>query len=201
MTEMDETVKQLRLDEAELDNKIKRRKQEYERAEKRLKGIENVKPEYQEEYERLESELERFYTIYVEKFSNIDYLEYELDKYNLQEVKRKKEDQKVIENLQLNQKRAENEEIFNDDDDPQPRGKGKQGTGDDLFNEMRETRTGFGAKGGNTGKKDFKAEGGLQPDDEDEDEEDLGEDDEEEEGGEGVDVEDDEEEEGSDHNF
>lgn len=102
MTEMDETVKQLRLDEAELENKIKRRKQEYERAEKRLKGIENVKPEYQEEYERLESELERFYTIYVEKFSNIDYLEYELDKYNLQEVKRKKEDQKVIENLQMN---------------------------------------------------------------------------------------------------
>ena len=46
MTEMDDTVKQLRLDEAELDNKIKRRKQEYERAEKRLKGIENVKPEY-----------------------------------------------------------------------------------------------------------------------------------------------------------
>lgn len=35
----------------------------------------------------------------MEKFSNIDYLEYELDKYNLQEVKRRKEDQKVIENL------------------------------------------------------------------------------------------------------
>lgn len=100
MTEMDDTVKQLRLDEAELDSKIKRRKQELERAEKRLKGIENVKPEYQEEYERLESELERFYNIYVEKYSNIDYLEYELDKYNLQEVKRRKEDQKVIENLQ-----------------------------------------------------------------------------------------------------
>jgi hypothetical protein len=48
----------------------------------------------------------------------------------------------------MNQKRAENEEIFNDDDDDlQPRG-GKKGGGDDLFNEMRETRTGFGAKGG-----------------------------------------------------
>ena len=80
----------------------------------------------------------------------------------------------------MNQKRAENEEIFNDDDEPQPRGKGKSGGGDDLFNEMRETRTGFGAKGNAGGKKDFKAEGGLQPDDEDED---------------------DEEEEGSDHNF
>ena len=166
-----------------------------ERAEKRLKGIENVKPEYQEEYERLEAELERFYTIYVEKFSNIDYLEYELDKYNLQEVKRRKEDQKVIENLQLNQKRAENEEIFNDDEEGgNPR---KKGDGD-LFSEMRETRTGFGAKGGQ-GKKEFKAEGGLQPEDDDEDEEGLDEDDEE--GGEGVDVEDDEEDEGSDHNF
>ena len=126
-----------------------------------------------------------------------------MDKYNLQEVKRRKEDQKVIENLQMNQKRAENEEIFNDDDDPQPRGAkgGKSGGSDDLFNEMRETRTGFGAKGGNKGKGDFKAEGGLQPDDDDEEDEDVGEDDEEEEGGEGVDVEDDEEDEGSDHNF
>jgi clusterin-associated protein 1 len=91
MTEMDETVKQLRLDEGELESKIKRRKQELDRADKRLKGIENVKPEYQEEYERLESELERFYNIYVEKYSNIDYLEYELDKYNLQEIKIEKE--------------------------------------------------------------------------------------------------------------
>ena len=46
MSEMEETVKQLRQDEAELDNRIRRRKQELERAEKRLKGIENVKPIY-----------------------------------------------------------------------------------------------------------------------------------------------------------
>jgi clusterin-associated protein 1 len=202
MTEMEETVRQLRLDEAELDSKIKRRKQEYDRSEKRLKGIENVKPEYQEEYERLEAELERFYGIYVEKYSNIDYLEYELDKYNLQEDKRKKEDQKVIANLQLNQKRAENEEIFNDDDDRQARaGKGK--ADDDLFNEMRETRTGFGAKGGAQAKKgDFKASGGLQPeDDEDEEDEDVGEDEEEDDGGEGEGIEDEEEDDGDDRNF
>ena len=46
MNEMEDTVKQLKQDESELDSKIKRRKQELERAEKRLKGIENVKPEY-----------------------------------------------------------------------------------------------------------------------------------------------------------
>jgi clusterin-associated protein 1 len=50
-----------------------------------LKGIENVKPEYQEEYERLEAELEKYYTVYVEKFTNIDYLEHELDMYNLKD--------------------------------------------------------------------------------------------------------------------
>ena len=54
MEEMKETVKALRQDESELMNKIQRRRVELERADKRLKGIENVKPEYQEEYERLE---------------------------------------------------------------------------------------------------------------------------------------------------
>jgi hypothetical protein len=46
MTEMDDTVKQLTQDEAELRNKLSRRKMEFERVEKRLKGLENVKPEY-----------------------------------------------------------------------------------------------------------------------------------------------------------
>lgn len=86
---MEDTVKQLKLDESELLNKLARRKQEYERAEKRLKGIENVKPEYQEEYERLEAELEKYYTVYVEKFTNIDYLEHELDMYNLKDSQRR----------------------------------------------------------------------------------------------------------------
>ena len=89
MTEMEDTVKQLKLDEGELMNKLGRRQMELERAEKRLKGIENVKPEYQEEYERLEQELERYYMIYVEKFTNIDYLEHELDMYNLKDTQRR----------------------------------------------------------------------------------------------------------------
>ena len=93
---MEDTVKQLKLDEGELLNKLNRRKQELERAEKRLKGIENVKPEYQEEYERLETELERFYNIYVEKFTNIDYLEHELDMYNIKDNIRRKMQQDII---------------------------------------------------------------------------------------------------------
>lgn len=115
MTEMEDTVKQLKLDEGELTSKLSRRKQELERAEKRLKGIENVKPEYQEEYERLESELERFYNTYVEKFTNIDYLEHELDIYNVKDSNRRKLQQEVIEKFKSQQQKAEKEEIFNDE--------------------------------------------------------------------------------------
>jgi len=82
-----------------------------------LKGIENVKPEYQEEYERLESELERFYSVYVEKFTNIDYLEHELDMYNLKDSQRRQKQQDVIDKFKNQQKKAEKEEIFNDDRD------------------------------------------------------------------------------------
>ena len=80
-----------------------------------MKGIENVKPEYQEEYERLEAELERFYSVYVEKFTNIDYLEHELDMYNMKDSLRRKNQQEVIEKFKNQQKKAEKEEIFNDD--------------------------------------------------------------------------------------
>lgn len=46
MEEMKETVKSLRSDESVLMNTIQRRRMELERADKRLKGIENVKPEF-----------------------------------------------------------------------------------------------------------------------------------------------------------
>ena len=46
MEEMQETVKSLRGDEAVLQNTIQRRRVELERADKRLKGIENVKAEF-----------------------------------------------------------------------------------------------------------------------------------------------------------
>ena len=167
MTEMETTVKQLKLDEGELLNKLQRRKQELERAEKRLKGIENVKPEYQEEYERLEQELERFYSVYVEKFTNIDYLEHELDMYNLKDSQRRQKQQEVIDKFKTQQMKSENEEIFNDDKDD-----------DDVFehDKMRQTANGgFGGKWKNEGM-------GLEPDD-DEDEEGIDDDEEEDEEG------------------
>ena len=115
MEEMQETVKSLRGDEAVLQNTIQRRRVELERADKRLKGIENVKPEFQEEYERLEAELERFYGTYVEKYTNIDYLEYELDMYNLKDSQRRAKQEKVIEKLKDQHLKNQKDEIFEDD--------------------------------------------------------------------------------------
>ena len=137
MEEMQETVKSLRGDEAVLQNTIQRRRVELERADKRLKGIENVKPEFQEEYERLEAELERFYGTYVEKYTNIDYLEYELDMYNLKDNQRRLKQEKVIEKLKDQHLRNQKDEIFEEDADD-PNGA--------PFNELLETKTGFGAK-------------------------------------------------------
>jgi len=191
MSEMEETVKALRQDEAELDNKIQRRRQELERAEKRLKGIENVKPEHQDEYEKLEVELERFYSIYVEKYCNIDFLESEMDHYNLKEKETGKAIKTTIKTFQNAHDQEEKGGLLKDDDD-EP---GNQ----ELFNEMRETRTGFGKFGG---KKEYSpgqhnAEGGLQPDDDDEDE-DVDEDEDEDDG---IDQDDDEDDGQDDGNF
>jgi clusterin-associated protein 1 len=79
--EMKNYVNDLERDEKILEEKIRRQTIELERAEKRLKGITNVRPAYQDEYDRHEQELERLYQIYLEKFRNLDYLEHQMDLY------------------------------------------------------------------------------------------------------------------------
>lgn len=67
--------------------------------------------------------------------------------------------------------------------------------GAEKFNEMRETKTGFGAKMGGG----YAAQGGLQPDDDSDEDEEI-DDDDEDEGDDGIDQDEDDDE-GSDHNF
>lgn len=101
--------------------------------------------------------------------------------YNLKDSQRRAKQEKVIERLKDEHAKNQKDEIFEDDVDEQ---------NDAKFNEMRETKTGFGAKG-----QHYQQEGGLEPDDEDSDE-DEGEDDDQDIGDDGE--EDDDE---SDHNF
>jgi clusterin-associated protein 1 len=86
---MEKYVKSLADDERTLEEKIKRKSLEIERANKRLKSMSSVKPAFVEELERNEKELERLYVVYLEKFRNLDWLEHEVDKYNDLEYQRK----------------------------------------------------------------------------------------------------------------
>ncbi len=118
--------------------------------------------------------------MYVEKFTNIDYLEHELDMYNLKDQQRRTKQQDVIDKFKGQQKRAEKEEIFNDEREED----------DALFGQsdaMRQTQNGFGKK--------WKPEDDM-GDDSDEEE---GVDDDEDDDDEAIDQDDDEED--SDHNF
>jgi len=96
VTEMEQMVSNLKDHEKGLEDKIKKRSAELERAEQRLKGIENVRPAFMDEYEKLEKDLERLYLIYVEKFRNLDYLENELDLYNQREEEKRLESERQL---------------------------------------------------------------------------------------------------------
>ena len=131
--------------------------------------------------------MERFYAQYVEKFTNIDYLEHELDQYNLKDNQRRINQQKVIARLKQQHVQNQKDEIFEDEGDD---------ANDSKFNEMRETKTGFGAK---MGGDNYRQEGRLDATDDVEDSD--GEEDDGDDGDIGDDGEDDDEDDASDHNF
>ncbi|XP_064641238.1 clusterin-associated protein 1-like isoform X2 [Lineus longissimus] len=62
-------------DEANLEAKIEKRKNELERNQKRLQTLQSVRPAYMDEYEKYEEDLEKLYSEYLVKFRNLTYLE------------------------------------------------------------------------------------------------------------------------------
>ncbi len=98
-----------------------------------------------------------------------------MDMYNLKEEEGKKVIGKQIINFQNQQAKEDIKGLHGDDEDPQE---------NELFNEMRETRTGF-AKFKKDPAPGYAAEGGLQPDDDDD--EDVDEDEDGDEDGDGID--------------
>ena len=162
MDQMGKMIENLRSDEKELESKIQRRATELERSDKRLKGIEQVRPEFMDEYEKLEQEIEKYYNMYIEKFKNLDYLENQLDKYNEKELQKKVENEKSLKKIQEKYKMEEFKVINEGNEDG------------NIMNEMGSTRTGFN-KGGNVvgniegdgDEDDEDAEGEISEDDED----------------------------------
>ena len=103
-----ETV-ELEADEKNLDSKIKKKQEELERTEKRLRSLENVRPQFMDEVEKLEKELQYHYDIYIEKYRNLDYLEFELEKYHKAEEERKIEHEKKLQKMR--------ERLYRDEDE------------------------------------------------------------------------------------
>lgn len=100
-----------------MDDKIKKRNLEVDRAEKRLKLLTSTKPAYMEEYERLENDLEKIYEVYIEKFRNLDYLEHQLDLFNKLEEKKFQESQKKIQDRLRKIKEGEYRELMGEEID------------------------------------------------------------------------------------
>merc|ERR1719473_862311 len=90
----------LEADEANLQQKIDKKKQELDRHQKRLQSLQTVRPAFMDEYERLESELSGQYSMYVQSWRNMSYLEAELDAINAQEEDRIAENDRQLKHMQ-----------------------------------------------------------------------------------------------------
>lgn len=87
-------------DEANLEAKIDKKKQELERNQKRLRSLETVRPAYMDEYEKLEEELKKVYETFMEKHRNLAYMEQLLEDINRAERDRFEESEATIRNMQ-----------------------------------------------------------------------------------------------------
>lgn len=82
MMKYEETLKE---DERSLEEKIKRKTLEIQRAENKLNRYKNGggnKNPFTDEMERLEKDIEKVYSDYLDRFRNLDYLEHKVDQYN-----------------------------------------------------------------------------------------------------------------------
>jgi len=98
----------LEADEANLQQKIDKKKAELDRHQKRLQSLQTVRPAFMDEYERLESELSGQYSLYVQSWRNMSYLEAELDAIKAQEEDRIAENDRQ---RQMMQRRLREEEL------------------------------------------------------------------------------------------
>ncbi|XP_054162380.1 clusterin-associated protein 1 homolog [Oppia nitens] len=75
-------------DEANLDAKIERKKQELDRNQKRLQTLRSVRPAFMDEYEKLEEELATIYELYITKYRCLSFLEQQLEEIEESELQK-----------------------------------------------------------------------------------------------------------------
>ncbi|XP_006792069.1 clusterin-associated protein 1 homolog [Neolamprologus brichardi] len=96
-------------DEATLDGKIEKKKQELERNRKRLQTLQSVRPAFMDEYEKIEEDLQKHYETYVEKFRNLSFLESQLNEYHRLEQERFEEAENTMRLMQSKLREEERE--------------------------------------------------------------------------------------------
>lgn len=105
---LERQCEEMKADKKSLESKIKKKKAELERGEKRLRSIEVLRPHFMDEYEALEQELSAEYEVYLERFRNLDFLEHELDKHNTAEKEKLEASDRALKRLQ---KRLRDDEL------------------------------------------------------------------------------------------
>ena len=148
VTQMSKMVENLNQDKDNLEQKIKRRTDELERAEKRLKSFETIRPAFMDEYEQLEEELKKIYLLFVEKYRNLDYLQHELDLYNKREEEKKEQSEKAISSIRMKIREEEMRILRGENEIDEAAVDEQVMRGFENIDQLRETKTGFNKAAG-----------------------------------------------------
>lgn len=104
-------------DEANLEAKIEKKRNELERNQKRLQTLQSVRPAYMDEYDKLEEDLQKFYDAYLIKFRNLTYLESQLEDYVRGEQDKFEEAEEKIKEMASRLKREEKKNLLDTKDE------------------------------------------------------------------------------------
>ena len=99
-----------------LHKKLKEKSSEYDRLNKRLLSLKNIRPAFIEEYEILESKNIEIYDLYCEKFRNLSYLQSSLDKYRVIEREKEMKTKKRLKSVQQKLREQEMKLLTNNND-------------------------------------------------------------------------------------
>lgn len=116
MEQLDTHLEQLKIKQESLEEEVKNKRSELERAEKRLESIQNVKPTHLNETAHLEQELAFIYKAYVERIRNHDYLQQQLETYHELEEQYNEYREKQMEGIR-NDIIMYNKKILNDENE------------------------------------------------------------------------------------
>ena len=102
LSKIKEQCKDLEIDERDLAEKIRKKSQDLEQSQKRLKSLKNVRPAFMDEYEKLEMVLQDHYNVYLGLFRNLHCLQKELEMCEKEESDKLRDAIRTFKRMQKN---------------------------------------------------------------------------------------------------